>query len=122
MVVSANSNFYVKSAGTDRIAITNTTIDIKAMSNVTIRSNIAGTNSTWKFDTTGNLTAPGTVTANYFSGDGSNVSNVPISWTTAPVSNASSGTVGQAAYDSGGNLFICVATNTWTKITGTTSW
>ena len=61
MVVSANSNFYVKSAGTDRIAITNTTSDIKAMSNVTIQSNIAGTNSTWKFDTTGNLILPGDI-------------------------------------------------------------
>lgn len=45
-----------------------------------------------------------------------------VVWTTAPVSNTSAGTAGQAAYDSGGNLFVCVATNTWAKFAGTTSW
>jgi len=60
--------------------------------------------------------------AQYLKGDGSNITNVPISWTTAPVSNTSSGVQGQVAYDSGGNLFICVATNIWSKITGTISW
>lgn len=45
-----------------------------------------------------------------------------VQWTTVPVSNISSGTPGQAAYDSGGNLFICVDINTWSKFLGTTSW
>lgn len=45
-----------------------------------------------------------------------------VVWSTAPVSNTSTGTAGQAAYDSGGNLFVCVATDTWAKFTGTTSW
>ena len=45
-----------------------------------------------------------------------------IVWTTAPTSNTSPGTPGQAAYDAGGNLFICVAANTWSKFSGTTSW
>ena len=45
-----------------------------------------------------------------------------IIWTTAPVANTSAGTAGQAAYDSGGNLYVCVATNTWSKFSGTTSW
>lgn len=45
-----------------------------------------------------------------------------IVWTTAPVSNTSPGVPGQAAYDTGGNLFVCVATNTWSKFSGTTSW
>lgn len=45
-----------------------------------------------------------------------------IVWSTAPVANISSGTAGQVAYDAGGNLFVCVATDTWSKITGTTSW
>lgn len=45
-----------------------------------------------------------------------------VVWTTAPVSNTSTGTAGEAAYDSGGNLFVCVATDTWAKFTGTTSW
>jgi len=54
--------------------------------------------------------------------DGTTQSTAAIVWTTAPVSNTSPGTAGQAAYDSGGNLFVCVATNTWAKFAGTTSW
>lgn len=54
--------------------------------------------------------------------DGSIQNTAAIVWTTAPVSNTSAGTAGQAAYDSGGNLFVCVATNTWAKFAGTTSW
>lgn len=45
-----------------------------------------------------------------------------VVWTTPPVSNTSAGTAGQAAYDTGGNLFVCVSTNTWAKFSGTTSW
>jgi hypothetical protein len=45
-----------------------------------------------------------------------------IDWVTAPSANDSTGTAGQVAYDAGGNLFICVATDSWSKITGTTSW
>ena len=55
-------------------------------------------------------------------GDGTIQSTAGIVWTTAPVSNTSPGTPGQAAYDAGGNLFICVAANTWSKFSGTTSW
>lgn len=54
--------------------------------------------------------------------DGSVQNSAAIVWTTAPVSNTSPGTPGQAAYDAGGNLFVCVATNTWSKFSGTTSW
>jgi hypothetical protein len=45
-----------------------------------------------------------------------------VIWSTAPVANTSTGTPGQAAYDSGGNLYVCVVTDTWAKFTGTTSW
>jgi len=45
-----------------------------------------------------------------------------VQWTTAPVANTSVGTAGQAAYDAGGNLYVCVSSNTWAKFTGTTSW
>ena len=62
------------------------------------------------------------VIANYFTGDGSNLSNVPITWTTAPISNTASGAEGQVAYDAAGNLYVCVATNAWSKILGSTSW
>ena len=65
----------------------------------------------WTFDDTGNLTF----------GVAAGPEPV-IRWSTAPVSNTSEGYAGQAAYDSGGNLFVCVATNTWAKFSGTTSW
>lgn len=45
-----------------------------------------------------------------------------IVWVTAPTANVDPGTAGQAAYDVGGNLYICVDTNTWAKFSGTTSW
>lgn len=45
-----------------------------------------------------------------------------INWTTAPTANTDPGTAGQVAYDAGGNLFVCVDTNTWAKFAGTTSW
>jgi hypothetical protein len=83
---------------------------------------ISSANNALQFTSGGNLSGANVITANSFVGNGANITNVPISWTTAPVSNTSSGNVGQAAYDSGGNLFICVAIDTWTKITGTTSW
>lgn len=51
-----------------------------------------------------------------------NLPNTVVQWTTAPVSNTSNGTAGQAAYDSGGNLYVCVSANTWAKFTGTLSW
>ena len=45
-----------------------------------------------------------------------------VVWTTAPVANNSAGTPGQIAYDTSGNLYVCVATDTWAKFTGSTSW
>jgi hypothetical protein len=54
--------------------------------------------------------------------DGTTQTTAALVWTTAPVANTSAGTAGQAAYDSGGNLYVCVATNTWSKFSGTTSW
>lgn len=51
-----------------------------------------------------------------------NLPNTVVQWTTAPISNTSNGTAGQAAYDSGGNLYVCVSANTWAKFTGTLSW
>jgi hypothetical protein len=61
MVISADSNFYVKRAGSDRLAITDTNSDLMASSNVVIHANKAGTEKNWTFDTTGNLTVPGAI-------------------------------------------------------------
>lgn len=111
--------------------------------------NIASGVSNWVFDNTGNLTLPGNIVAINFANsspafgnivsvnlDG-NVSNVllgngifatvPVNantllWTTAPTANTDPGTAGQIAYDVGGNLYVCVTTNTWSKFSGTTSW
>ena len=112
--------------------------------------NNATTVNYWNFDNTGNVTLPGnTVAINFANGSAAfgnivatnldgNVSNVltgngtfvalpvinanTVVWSTAPVANNSAGTAGQAAYDSGGNLYVCVATDTWAKFAGTTSW
>ena len=43
-------------------------------------------------------------------------------WVTAPTANNSAGVAGQTAYDSGGNFYVCVATNTWSKFTGNITW
>ena len=61
MTVSANSNFYVKQAGQDRLAITNTNTDLMASANVVIHANKAGSEQNWIFDTTGLLTIPGDI-------------------------------------------------------------
>lgn len=79
------------------------------------------TDKTWKFDSAGNLTLPGNTVAINFANGSAAFANL-VQWTTAPVANTSTGTAGQAAYDSGGNLYVCVATDTWAKFTGTTSW
>jgi hypothetical protein len=70
---------------------------------------------------TAQVSATGNITGNYFVGNGSQLTGT-VSWVTAPVANTSPGTAGQAAYDVGGNLYICVTANTWSKFTGTTSW
>jgi hypothetical protein len=48
--------------------------------------------------------------------------NTVVKWTTVPASNVAQGIAGQIAYDSGGNLYVCVATNTWAKFNGNLSW
>lgn len=80
------------------------------------------------------LPVVGNVGTTNFDGNASNVllgngifSGVPlypnaVVWSTAPISNTAAGNAGEAAYDSGGNLYICVSTNTWSKFSGTTSW
>lgn len=65
--------------------------------------------------------------ANLLTGDGQ-FSSIPIVdpstvvWTYPPDSNSAPGLPGQAAYDEGGNLYVCVATDTWAKFTGSISW
>ena len=89
--------------------------DINSVGNVNVTAN----GNIWKFGTSGNLTFPdSTVQTTAYPGS----NNIPINWTTAPVSNTSSGTPGQAAYDNTGDLFVCVAANTWARFIGTTSW
>lgn len=83
--------------------------------------NIVGTSYDWSFDDSGNLTLPSNTVAINFANGSPAFSNL-VQWTTAPVANTSGGTAGQAAYDSGGNLYVCVATDTWAKFAGTTSW
>lgn len=55
--------------------------------NLTTDSNISGNNYTWSFGIDGNLTAPGNITANYFIGDGSQLTNIPTTYGDADVEN-----------------------------------
>jgi hypothetical protein len=75
----------------------------------------------WVFRADGNLVLPGNTIAINFANGSAAFGNL-VQWTTAPVANTSTGTTGQAAYDAGGNLYICVSANNWAKFTGTTSW
>jgi hypothetical protein len=45
-----------------------------------------------------------------------------VIWVTAPLANNSTGVAGQIAYDSGGNFYVCVDTDTWSKFTGNITW
>ena len=45
-----------------------------------------------------------------------------VSWVSVPATSTSEGTAGDVAYESTGNLYICVAENVWSKFIGTTSW
>jgi hypothetical protein len=76
---------------------------------------------TMTLDNTGNLILPGNTVAINFA-NGSEAFGNLVQWTTAPIANTSAGSAGEAAYDSGGNLYVCVLTNTWAKFSGTTSW
>ena len=78
MVVNSAGSFYVKQAGSDRIAVTDTTSDFMAATNVRIQSNKAGSAYTWTFDNAGNLSIPGAL--NHYVPD--NLANLAInSWT-----------------------------------------
>jgi hypothetical protein len=72
-------------------------------------------------DNTGNLILPGNTVAINFANGSAAFGNL-VQWTTAPIANTSAGSAGEAAYDSGGNLYVCVLANTWAKFSGTTSW
>ena len=89
MVISADSNFYVKRAGSDRLAITDTNTDLMASSNVVIHANKAGTENNWVFGYNGNLTLPSnTSSINYANGQpysgggGANTGNITFNAST----------------------------------------
>jgi hypothetical protein len=98
-----------------------TTIVSAYATNALIQTNATGAINTWSFDSAGNLTLPANTIAINFANGNAAFSNL-VQWTAAPVANTSAGTAGQAAYDAGGNLYVCVTANTWAKFTGTTSW
>ena len=138
MVVSSFNNFYVKRAGSDRIAVTDTTADFMASSNVRIQSNKTGSAYTWTFDNTGNVSMPGNisatgnVTAGYFLGNGSQLTGIAASYGNAnvvanlaalgsnPVSTTGNITAGYLFGN--GNTLSNVATRvtgSWTLVAGT---
>jgi hypothetical protein len=129
MVISAGSNFYVKRAGQDRIAVTDTTADFMAATNVRIQSNKSGSAYTWTFDNTGNVSLPGNVSAtgnitgNYILGNGSALTSVATqvtgSWTLSAGTNTVSFTIpttGTYSIWVNGNIPLGIVTYTATIV------
>lgn len=112
---SANSWRYTYTA----ITVTNS-IRSAAAGNVGIVSNANDTGNTriWDFKSNGDLKLPGNNSTITYA----NNALAFAQWVNAPGSNTAPGVPGQASYDTGGNLFVCVSTNTWAKFTGTVAW
>jgi len=73
--------------------------------------------SEWVFDRIGQLMFPNfTFQTTAFTGTAN------VAWSAVPTANSSPGTAGEVAYDVNGDLYICVAANTWSKIAGTFVW
>jgi len=118
----------ITSSGT--ISVTNTGVtQLTAGTGINLTGNTGAI--TVSATNTGTVTSVGvtsttlTVTGSPITTTGSisvDLPNAVVKWRTVPVSNTSPGVAGEAAYDSGGNLYVCVATNTWAKFIGNTSW
>jgi hypothetical protein len=120
---AANTLILKAQPTTDTYIQLNSIVDsiISTAANFEIVTDSSNTSQSWNFDIAGNLTLPGnTLAINFANGDAA-FGNL-VQWATAPIANTSTGSAGQAAYDSGGNLYVCVLTNTWAKFSGTTSW
>lgn len=87
---------------------------------VSILANVTG--ATGPAGATGAIGPTGPAGATGSQGEVGATGAAGIVWVTAPTANNDPGTAGDAAYDIGGNLYICVDTNTWAKFSGTTSW
>jgi hypothetical protein len=71
----------------------------------------------WTFDNIGQLMFPDfSFQSTAFTGTAN------VAWSAVPTANSSPGTAGEVAYDVNGDLYICVAANTWSKIAGTFIW
>ena len=81
MIVSSNNNFYVKRAGQDRLAVTDTTTSLMAATNVQIQSNRAGSAETWVFGSDGNLTLPGGINGSGTISINPDSANSELAWT-----------------------------------------
>ena len=106
----------------DEIVVGSNAVVLTTSGDVSATGNISAVN----IGNISSITLDGNV-SNVLTGNGTFVTLPVINantviWSTAPVSNVAAGNVGEAAYDSGGNLYICVSANTWSKFTGTTSW
>lgn len=130
-ILSEAGNLYSTAAVAENANIANIagTVTANAQPNITslgtLTSFVANGNVT--LGTVGNVHITGGTNGYILSTNGSgNLSWIAPAnsavWVSTPVSNVASGTQGQVSYDVGGNLFVCVAANTWSKITGTTSW
>ena len=126
-IPAANGNVNISAAGNANIVVvTGTGANVNGT--LTATGNIALSGANISLGAVGNLRITGGTSGQVLSTNGNGVLSWTstlgnmVAWTTAPVANTSAGTAGQAAYDAGGNLYVCVVANTWAKFVGTTSW
>lgn len=115
---------YTGNVGAGNVNVTSTVYTSGISSTGLASLTILNVSTTANLGAVGNITITGGSNGQVLTTNGSGVVrwDNTVTWTTAPLANTSAGTAGQAAYDSGGNLYVCVTTNTWAKFAGTTSW
>jgi hypothetical protein len=103
MVINAESNYYVKRAGQDRLGITDTDTTLMAGRNLVLKSNKNSTEQVWSFNSNGSVTFPdntqqttaytGTVAYSNITGAPASVNKTSGSWILATGANTVSITV-----------------------------
>jgi len=120
----ASTQYYASGNLASQIKLNSLDIPTPGVHNIQISIFEDNANSplSWTFDKDGNLILPDTANVSINYANGVPILDSFVQWVSAPTANNDPGTAGQAAYDSGGNLYICVSTNTWAKFSGTLTW
>ena len=115
----------VVSVATTNVAVTAQYVTANAQANITSVGNLTSLSSGGNIQTTRNVIANTVYASSYLNSDGSNPfypfngninvrGNLIVANSYVPASNTAVGTAGQIVWDSG-NIYVCVATNTWKR-------